>query len=116
MNTTSSITEINQRFYDINGNFNPISMIKNNEFLACMPKMGISRPQTNNDVLCGKDGRFLVVYENMGNGKAYKQIPENWDDESSKRFLEIYGPIGLTSFRFDRWMDEKINSKIVKEN
>lgn len=103
------------KFYDDDGNFTPIFHIKNNEFLVCMPSVGIGRPQSDVEVLVGRDGLFLTVYENLDTGKAYRQIPENWDENNNKRFLEVYGPIGLTGYRFDRWMDEKINMQYTEE-
>ena len=80
--------------------------------------MGIYETQTsitmvhsygrNHNLIELEDGNFLTVVENMQTGKAEKENPENWDARNDERFLELYGPIGSTSYRFDRWMDSKM--------
>ena len=99
---------MDSRFYDKSGNFTPIYHVSDNKFVSCVPIVGLSRPQSDVDVLVGEDGNFLTVVENMETGKAEKENPENWDARNDERFLELYGPIGSTSYRFDRWMDSKM--------
>jgi hypothetical protein len=99
---------MDSRFYDKNGNFTPIYYINNVNYVSCVPIIGIGRPQSDVDVLVGGDGNFLTVVENMKTGKAEKENPENWDTRNHERFLELYGPIGSTSYRFDRWLDSKM--------
>tara|TARA_B100001250_G_C19201497_1_gene529618 strand:- start:36 stop:350 length:315 start_codon:yes stop_codon:yes gene_type:complete len=101
---------MDSRFYDNNGIFSPIYYIDFDKYVFCVPIVGLGRPQTDVDVLVGGDGNFLTVVENMQTGKAIKENPENWDTRNNKRFLELYGPIGSTSYRFDRWMDSKMIS------
>ena len=62
------------------------------------------------------DGNFLTVIENMQTGKAEKENPENWDARNDERFLELYGPIGSTSYRFDRWMDSNMKQQKIELN
>ena len=96
------------RFYDKNGNFTPIYHVSDNTFVSCVPIVGIGRPQTDVDVIVGGNGCFLTVVENMTTGKASKEYPLYWDNNNNERFLELYGPISSTSYRFDRWMDSKL--------
>ncbi len=96
------------RFYDSNGIFLPIYSIDDNKHVSCVPIVGIGRPQTDVDVLVGGDGNFLTVVENMETGKAVKENSKNWNARNDERFLELYGPIGSTSYRFDRWLDSKM--------
>lgn len=99
---------MDSRFHDENGNFASIHYINTNKYVSCVPIVGLGRPQSVVDVLVGGDGNFLTVVENMETGKAEKENPENWDIRNDERFLELYGPIGSTSYRFDRWMDYKM--------
>ena len=99
---------MDSRFYDKSGNFTPIYHVSENKFVSCVPIVGLGRPQSDVDVLGGGDGNFLTVIENMQTGKAEKENPENWDARNDERFLELYGPIGSTSYRFDRWMDSNM--------
>ena len=99
---------MDSRFYDSNGIFLPIYSIDDNKYVSCVPIVGFGRPQSDVDVLVGGDGNFLTVVEDMQTGKAEKENPENWDTRNDERFLELYGPIGSTSYRFDRWMDSKM--------
>ena len=99
---------MDSRFYDKSENFTPIYHVSDNKFVSCVPIVGLGRPQSDVDVLVGGDGNFLTVVENMETGKAEKENPENWDARNDERFLELYGPIGSTSYRFDRWMDSKM--------
>jgi hypothetical protein len=99
---------MDSRFYDKSGNFTPIYHVSDNKFVSCVPIVGLGRPQSDVDVLVGEDGNFLTVVENMETGKAEKENPENWDARNDERFLELYGPIGSTSYRFDRWVDSKM--------
>ena len=96
------------RFYDKHRNFIPIHNIYNNTFVSCVPIVGLGRPQTDGDVLVGDNGCFLTVVENMDTGKASKEFPLYWDNNNCERFLELYGPVGSTSYRFDRWLDSKL--------
>ena len=99
---------MDSRFYDENGIFLPIYSIDDSRVVSCVPIVGLGRPQTDVDVLVGGDGNFLTVVENMQTGKAEKENPENWDSKNNERFIELYGPIGSTSYRFDRWLDSKM--------
>ena len=99
---------MDSRFYDKSGNFTPIYHVSDTQLVSCVPIVGLGRPQSDVDVLVGGDGNFLTVVENMETGKAEKENPENWDARNDERFLELYGPIGSASFRFDRWMDSKM--------
>ena len=99
---------MDSRFYDKSGNFTPIYHVSDNKFVSCVPIVGLGRPQSDVDVLVGEDGNFLTVVENMETGKAEKENPENWDARNDERFLELYGPIGSTSYRFDRWVYSKM--------
>tara|TARA_B100000902_G_C27119501_1_gene817908 strand:+ start:168 stop:482 length:315 start_codon:yes stop_codon:yes gene_type:complete len=96
------------RFYDKHGNFVPIHSIDDDKFVSCVPIVGLGRPQSDVDVLVGGDGSFLTVVENMTTGKASKEYPSFWDNNNNERFLELYGPIASTSYRFDKWMDSKL--------
>jgi len=99
---------MDSRFYDENGNFLPIYSIDDNRYVSCVPIVGLGRPQSDVDVLVGSDGNFLTVIENMQTGKAEKENPENWDSKNNERFIELYGPLVSTSYRFDRWLDSKM--------
>jgi len=99
------------RFYDKHGNFTPIYNINDNSYVSCVPIVGLGRPQSDVDVLVGGDGNFLTVVENMVTGTASKEFPSCWDNNNNERFLELYGPIASTSYRFDRWMDSKLNNE-----
>ena len=76
--------------------------------MSCVPIVGLGRPQSDVDVLVGGDGNFLTVVENMATGNASKEFPSCWDNNNNERFLELYGPIASTSYRFDKWMDSKL--------
>jgi len=99
---------MDSRFYDENGNFAPIYYINNVKYVSCVPIIGIGRPQSDVDVLVGGDGNFLTVVENMETGKAEMENSKNWDASNNQRFLELYGPIGSRSYRFNRWLDTKM--------
>ena len=99
---------MDSRFYDENGHFLPIYSIDDSRVVSCVPIVGLGRPQTDVDVLVGCDGNFLTVVENMQTGKAEKENAENWDSKNNERFIELYGPLSSTSYRFDRWLDSKM--------
>lgn len=94
------------KFYDKNG-FKPIRFECDDLIEACVPIFGFGRPQTDVDVLVDKDGSFLTVLECLKTKKAYKTNPKNWDSRNNERFLELYGPLNSTKYRFDMWKMEK---------
>jgi hypothetical protein len=98
---------MNTRFYDSSGNFTPVHCINSNTYAFCVPKCGFGRPQTDTAVLLGKNGHFLTVLENLDTSKAFRENPTNWDNQNLDRFLELYGPLNLTKYRFDKWIYEK---------
>ena len=98
------------KFYSCDESFKPIYFLPENSDLieVCVPIFGFGRPQTEVDVLVGKDGCFLTVLENLKTHKAMKKNPENWDSSNNERFLELYGPLSSAEYRFDVWKGEKI--------
>jgi hypothetical protein len=99
---------MDSRFYDKQGNFVPINIISDNTLVSCVPIDGLGRPQSNVNVLVGDNGCFLTVVENLDTCKASKEFPLFWNNNTCERFLELYGPMGSTSYRFNRWLDSKI--------
>lgn len=95
------------RFYDKHGNFVPIR-IGDKTIVSCVPIIGLGRPQSSVNVLVGDNGCFLTVVENLVTGKASKEFPLFWNNNNCERFIELYGPIGSTRYRFKRWLDSKL--------
>lgn len=92
------------RFYDNNGYFVPIYYSGNNKYISCIPIVGFGRPQRDVDTLIGKDGYFLTVIEDLKTGKVVKENLANWGNKNNERFLELYGPLGLSKHRFNLWI------------
>ena len=107
---------MDSRFYDNKGKFKCYHNQGETHIVFAVGLFGYGRPQTDVDVLTGKDGHMLIVVQNIKTGEVVKENPAMWDDRNNKRFREIYGPIlpANDSYRFDIWLSEKIGPEKVK--
>ena len=74
----------------------------------------LGRPQTDVDVLVGVDGNFLLIVENIALGKAEKEIQKIGTVKIIEDFWNC-GPICSTSYRFNRWLDSKLDNTVGTE-
>ena len=100
------LSGIDRKFYASDGSFKPIHFINSVVVEVCVPICGFGRPQTDVDVLVGRDGCFLTVLE-MGEAGALKKNSQNWDSQNWQRFRELYGPLSSPKYRYDMWLAEK---------
>ena len=100
------LSGIDRKFYTSDGSFTPVHFINEVCVEVCVPICGFGRPQTDVDVLVGRDGCFLTVLE-MGEAGALKKNAQNWDSQNWQRFRELYGPLSSPKYRFDMWLAEK---------
>ena len=107
------LSGIDRKFYASDGSFTPVHYVNECCVEVCVPICGFGRPQTDVDVLVGRDGCFLTVLE-MGKAGALKKNAQNWDSKNWERFRELYGPLSSPKYRFDMWLAEKAQSESAK--
>ena len=107
---------MDSRFYDNKGKFKCYYSQGETHIVFAVGMFGYGRPQTDVDVLTGKDGNMLTVVQNIKTGEVVKENPDMWDDRNNERFREIYSPIlpANDSYRFDIVLSEKIGPEKVK--
>jgi len=78
----------------------------NKEYLLCkISKYGFGRPQTPEDAL-QKGGEYYLVKQHIKSSKVCKSNQgASWEEATAAnhRFLEIYGPLGYDSYRWQKW-------------
>ena len=102
------LSGIDRKFYASDGSFKPVHFISDCCVEVCVPICGFGRPQTDVDVLVGRDGCFLTVLEcHKEETYALKKNAQNWDSQNDQRFTTLYGPLSSPKYRYDMWLAEK---------
>lgn len=86
--------------------FRPV-IYSGKEHLMCkIAKSGFGRPQTSEDAMQNSSGQYYLVKQHIKTSEVSKsEEGASWEnaEEANQRFLEIYGPQGYDSYRWEKW-------------